>query len=159
MNILSLSRNLQWKLGIESPSLKYANETASKEILFAVPIPYKLLKVWHDLSLRHTELSQDNNSTSTINTYHFVDLLECSIPVHSFAITQDETVQAKVNKSLRQLASCVKNKLKRTNSRKQKEMESGTKLLHASDGHTVSLDNLKSENKVIYDQLNEWKKT
>jgi hypothetical protein len=81
-------KNLQWKLGIERPSLKYANKPASKGILFAVRIPYPLLKVWHDLSLDHTESPQDKN----LNKYHFVDLLEYSIPGHSFAITQDEIV-------------------------------------------------------------------
>jgi regulator of replication initiation timing len=38
-------------------------------------------------------------------------------------------------------------------------MESRTELFHILDGHTVSVEDLQNENKVIYDQLSEWKKS
>jgi hypothetical protein len=113
------------------------------------------LKIWHDLSLDHTELPKDKNSTDSLNKYHFVDLLEYSIPGHSFAITQDEIVRAEVNESLRKLAGGVNSELRRTRGRRRQEMESRTKLFHVLDGQTVSVEDLKNENKVIYDQLNE----
>ena len=40
---------LQWKLGVESPSLAYAAKPVAKTILFAVNIPYPLLKAWHSI--------------------------------------------------------------------------------------------------------------
>ena len=151
-------QNLQWKLGIESPSLKYASKTASNNILFAVRIPYPLLKIWYDLDLC-SKLPPDTNSTSTgtHNIYHYVDLLECSIPGHSFGITQDENVQSKINDSLRGLASSVNAKLRGLKGRKRKELQSRTKLFHILNGQTVSVEDLRKENKLIYDQLDEWK--
>lgn len=151
-------QNLQWKLGIESPSLKYASKTASNNILFAVRIPYPLLKIWYDLD-QSSKSPPDTNSTSTSthNIYHYVDLLECSIPGHSFGITQDESVRVKINDSLRKLASSVNAELRGLKGRKRKELQSRTKLFHILNGQTVSVEDLRKENKLIYDQLDEWK--
>ena len=43
---------LQWKLGIQRPSLKYAAMAIAKTktILFPVNIPYPLLRVWRELN-------------------------------------------------------------------------------------------------------------
>ena len=43
---------LQWKFGIQSPSLKYAAKAVAKTktILFAVNIPYPLLRAWRELN-------------------------------------------------------------------------------------------------------------
>ena len=152
-------QNLQCKLAIEGPSLKYVNQrTASNDILFAVRIPYPLLKIWYDLAL-NSQSPQDANLKSTLNRYYFVDLLEYSIPGHSFGITQDESVRSKLNDSLRKLASSVNAELRCTKGRKRKELESRTKLFHILNGQTVSVEDLRNENKVIYDQLDEWKNT
>lgn len=41
-------QNLQWKLGIEAPSLSYAKKPAAEHVLFAGRNPYLLLKAWYD---------------------------------------------------------------------------------------------------------------
>ena len=154
-----LHQSLQWKLAIESPSLKYVNQRpASNDILFAVRIPSPLLKIWYDLAL-NCQSSQDTNLKSTLNRYYFVDLLEYSIPGHSFGITQDESVRSKLNDSLRKLAGSVNAELRCSKGRKRKELESRTKLFHFLDEQTVSVEDLRNENKVVYDQLDEWKNT
>ena len=38
----------EWKLGIERPSLAYAAKTTSRQPIFAVDIPYPLLKLWQE---------------------------------------------------------------------------------------------------------------
>lgn len=45
---------LKWKLSIEnpSPSLAYAAKAVTRNVLFAVDIPYPLLKVWHEFLSR-----------------------------------------------------------------------------------------------------------
>ena len=39
---------LKWELSIESPSLAYAAKAVTRNVLFAVDIPYPLLKTWHE---------------------------------------------------------------------------------------------------------------
>ena len=39
---------LQLKLSIESPSLEYAHQSASRNVAFAADIPFPLLKGWYD---------------------------------------------------------------------------------------------------------------
>lgn len=39
---------LQWKLSVESPSLAYASKSTTKTILFAVDIPFPLLRSWYN---------------------------------------------------------------------------------------------------------------
>jgi hypothetical protein len=41
--------DLQFKLSIESPSLKYAAKSNSKNIVFAVDMPYPLLRSWYEV--------------------------------------------------------------------------------------------------------------
>ena len=37
---------LKWILKIESPSLKYAAQALARNVIFAVDIPYPLIKLW-----------------------------------------------------------------------------------------------------------------
>ena len=39
--------DLQFKLAIESPSLKYAPKSSYKNVVFAVDMPYPLLCSWY----------------------------------------------------------------------------------------------------------------
>lgn len=39
---------LKWKLGVEGPSLAYANKLSAKQVIMVVAIPYPLLKAWHE---------------------------------------------------------------------------------------------------------------
>ena len=39
---------LEWKLGIGIPSLAYAAKATSRQPIFAVDIPYPLLKLWQE---------------------------------------------------------------------------------------------------------------
>ena len=48
-DIPPLGEYLQVKLAIERQSLAYVGKSASKSVLFAVAIPYSLLRAWHNL--------------------------------------------------------------------------------------------------------------
>ena len=54
---------LKWKLGIESPSFAYAAKTVTRSIIFAVDVPYPLLKAWNEL----IKIYNNNNSRNVTN--------------------------------------------------------------------------------------------
>ena len=54
---------LKWKLGIESPSLAYADKTVIRSIIFAVDVYYPLLKAWNEF----IETQNNNNSRNVTN--------------------------------------------------------------------------------------------
>lgn len=151
-------QHLQWKLAIERPSLAYANKRTAREVIFAVSVPYPLLMAWYNL-VSTAKSSMEADSTSSINKYLFVDLLEHSIPGHSFAITPETNIRSEVNESLRKLACHVNSEDKSTKGRKKKALESRTKTFHILQGQTVSIENLKNENQSLHDQMEEWKRT
>ena len=95
---------LQWKLGIESPSLKYAAKAVAKTktILFAVNIPYPLLRAWRELMMK-----SPSGSNMDIDKYTYIELLEYSILGNSFAITPDKVIRSRINNPIRILASKV----------------------------------------------------
>ena len=53
--------DLQFKLSIESPSLKYAAKSNSKNIVFAVDMPYPLLRSWYEV-INGTKSTTDTSS-------------------------------------------------------------------------------------------------
>jgi len=56
---------LEWKLKVESPSLAYAAKAATRNVIFAVDIPYPLLKAWHDFITSQKKERAPNNAQNT----------------------------------------------------------------------------------------------
>ncbi|CAB4038959.1 Hypothetical predicted protein, partial [Paramuricea clavata] len=88
---------LKWKLGVQSPSLAYAAKDMARTVLFAVNIPYPLLKARHGILVKSgttfSELSRDNNidnNSINIEQCSFVDLFEYAIPGNSVAISPED---------------------------------------------------------------------
>ena len=61
---------LKWKLGIESPSLAHAAKTVTRSIIFAVDVPYPLLKAWNELIKTY---NNNNSRNVTNNTQRCAD--------------------------------------------------------------------------------------
>ena len=99
---------LQWKLGIQRPSLKYAAKAVgkAKTILFAVNIPYPLLRAWRELKMK-SPIQLSSVSNMDIDKYTYIELLEYSILGNSFAITPDKVIRSRINNPIRILASKV----------------------------------------------------
>lgn len=53
---------LKWKLKIESPSLKYAAQALARNVIFAVDIPYPLIKLWKEYVEAKKKKSGQKNS-------------------------------------------------------------------------------------------------
>ncbi|CAB4041448.1 Hypothetical predicted protein [Paramuricea clavata] len=134
--------NLQRKLSIESLSLAYAKKSAVKEVIFAVSIPYPLLKAWYNIV----------STSNYTGKFAYTELLESCIPGHSFAITSEEAVRLHVNESLRKLASQVNADYGRSRGRKRKDLESRAKKFHILDGKTVSVAEMKHKTKIAHDR-------
>jgi hypothetical protein len=78
---------LKWKLGVQSPSLAYAAKDMARTVIFAVNIPYALLKASQGILVKSgttfSESSRDNNldnNSINIEQSPFVDLFEYAIP-------------------------------------------------------------------------------
>lgn len=114
---------LKWKLGIEGPSFAYANKISARQVVMVVAIPYPLLKAWHKYMAEVQDHKKHQRKTASNLDCNFsscsshdscgackitcVDLFEFSVPGNMFAINDDETVKAEVNKSLSRLAGLV----------------------------------------------------
>ena len=134
---------LQWKLGIESPSLKYAAKAVAKTktILFAVNIPYPLLRAWRELKMK-SPIQLSSVSNMDIDKYTYIELLEYSILGNSFAITPDKVIRSRINNPIRILASKVCGEYDRLKGRKRKELDAKTKLFHIFEGETASVKDI-----------------
>ena len=109
-------KSLIWKLGIETPSIKYAAKAVSKPVLFAIRIPYPLLKAWHDLYMKSGS-NMDNSQ------YTYTDFLEYSVPGNSFGISPDKVIRSRINTSIASLASRVFGEYRTTKGRKRSELD------------------------------------
>ena len=164
---------LKWELSIESPSLAYAAKAVTRNVLFAVDIPYPLLKTWHEF-LSKASRQNDNSSSITsvdqnpstsgtsdeVPPYTYTDLLEFSIPGNSVGISEDPTTRTEIHKHLQRLAGAVCSEYKRAKGgRQSQEVNKKCKRFHIYEGQTVDLMALRMQNELIQDELQEWKKS
>ena len=125
--------DLQFKLSIESPSLNYAARPSGRNVVFAVDMPYPLLRSWYDIvngkkSTNHTSSSgcsvepNEENTSSTRNQYHnlsYCDLFESCIPCGAFSLVEDVRIRQDMNESLRKRVLSVMDAYKHTKGRKR----------------------------------------
>ena len=160
---------LGWKLSIETPSLAYAAKAVTRNVLFAVEIPYPLLKAWHgflkaDRNEKPSSLNQgpstsaDLGESATKLTYTYTDLLEFSVPGNCFAISDDLAVREEIRQSLQKLAGAVTSEYEKTpKGRKKQALKTKSKRFHIFEGQTISVAEFKREIDLTKDELEEWK--
>ena len=162
---------LKWELSIESPSLAYAAKAVTRNVLFAVDIPYPLLKAWHEFLSKAarqnisqstgTSVDQGPSTSGTSDevppyTYTYTDLLEFSIPGNSFGIREDPTTRAEIHQNLQRLAGAVCSEYKMVKGgRQSQEVNKKCKRFHIYEGQTVDLMALQMQNELIQDELQE----
>ena len=96
-------RDLQLKLNIESPSLKYVAQLFSKKALFSVHIPYPVLKSWHDI----VDGLRENAAESGKTPLTYTDLLEKCIPAGVFSLKDNPAVRSEIHDSLGKLCGSI----------------------------------------------------
>lgn len=156
-DVQQLSRVLESKLNIESPSLAYVAKAASKTVAFAVTIPYPLLKAWHDVL-------DSSQKPFSIKYTSYTDLFELAIPGNIFAIKKSAEARGDLNETLRKIASTVNSQYRNAKGRKREELNSKTRRFHVLQCHLMSVTNLERENEelrdtceTLLDELEEWK--
>ena len=95
-------RDLQFKLNIESPSLKYVAKLFSKKAVFSVDIPYSVLKSWHDVVGLKEHGTEAGKTPLT-----YTDLLEKSIPAGVFSFKDNPAVRSEIHESLGKLCGSI----------------------------------------------------
>lgn len=89
----------------------------------------------------------------------YTDFLEFSIPGNFFAISENPITRTEVHKHLQRLAGAVCSEYKKAKGGRQSlELSKKSKRFHIYEGQTVDLVELREQNKVIKDELLEWKK-
>jgi len=96
-----------------------------------------------------TTLTNSKSDNTDNIPKNYTDLLELSIPGHSFAISKDEITRKEINKALGILAGSVKQAYKKIpGSAKRKKLGSSFKTFHIYEGQTVNMKQM---------ELLEWK--
>jgi hypothetical protein len=159
---------LQWKLSVESPSFTYAARSTSKDILFAVDIPFPLLRAWYNLVVLkkpfQTSCTCDPkkigiNLPSNFPQFTYIELFEFAIPGNSIGLTSDQVVRSEINHSLRVMAVKVYPEYGKSRGRKRQQLDSKTKKFHVMDGQTISITKLKQDKAFVFDELAKWKES
>jgi hypothetical protein len=157
---------LQWKLSVESHSLAYAAKATTKDILFAVDIPFPLLRAWYNLVVLkkpfQTSCTCDPkkigiNLPSNFPQFTYIELFEFAIPGNSFGLKHDQVVRSEINNSLRVMAAKVYAEYGKSRGRKRQQLDLKAKRFHIFDGQTISIKQLEEENTHIHSEMQKWK--
>ena len=106
--------DLQFKLDLESPSLKYVGQLFSNKVLFSVDIPYSILKLWHDMVKNSSDAEGASTSSGrTERTKSYTDLLEKAIPAGMFTFRDSENVRKEIHESLSKICGAVSSLFKK----------------------------------------------
>ena len=158
----------EWKVSIKSPSSNYAAKQRARKVLFALDIPYPLLKAWHSFVMekpaRNGNPTAANEGPSTsVNqeesppTYTYTDLLQFSIPGRCCAISKDPVIRNEIHSSLRRIAGAVSSEFKKTKGRKNQALKSKSKRFHIFEGQILSVAELKRKRDLLKGEIEEQK--
>ena len=163
------SSSFKRQIALNQPEIRYAAKADVNEVIFAVDIPFPLLKEWHKIlaSSRAEGTSGQNFSTgsrdeqygSTENSrkIDYVDLLEHCIPCGLFAFTDDESIRNEISVHLSKLAGTVVQLYKKTKGRARKDLDEKVKKFHVCEGQVKSVREFHEEMESMRDEIKEWK--
>jgi len=121
------------KLQVTQPELSYAKRSLERKPIFAVEIPYPVLKEWHKIV-----------STSGTTT-KYIDFLEATIPSGLFTFSDDEIVRQEVNNNLAKISGSVVQLYKNTKGRAREKLNERTKKYHIFEGQNKPATEFKAE--------------
>jgi len=124
---------------VTEPEIHYAGKAYMRKILFAVDIPFPLLKEWHKMIScspgegTSGEIcptgSEDEKASSTQTTQKldYVDLLEYCIPCNLFVFTDDKSITDEISVHLSKLAGTVVQSYRKLKGRARHELDEKVK--------------------------------
>ena len=105
------------KIKVCEPDLSYAGRSTPREVIFALDIPYPLLKKWYGNVKQFSLQPEVNNLTGSeeefsveLAQFPYISLLEHYIPDRHFVFTDDKDVRKDINENLRKIAATVTKK-------------------------------------------------
>lgn len=152
---------LKTKLGFQSPSLHYAAKSVSKDVAFAVDIPYPMLKAWHEfLSVPPTEQGEEDEEADgdkaqgpvtldmhmkTIRRKYqsYTDVFELAIPGDMFSIKKSQSIRREMNDTLRKIAGTFKTAYLKAKGRKRYELDEKTRRFHVFQEYIQTVSQLE----------------
>ena len=156
-------------IAVSEPEISYAAKANINKIIFALDVPFPLLKEWHKiLSSKPSEAAsgetfstgsegEQGSSTQGTPKLDYVDLLEYSIPCGLFAFTDDQSIRDEISVHLSKLAGNVVQLYKKTKGRARKELDERIKKFHVHEGQVKSVRELLKEMEFMRDEIEEWK--
>lgn len=131
-------------------------------------MPYPLLRRWYELmnSTKSTTdtsssglaESMENISTTDSGKLSYCDLFESCIPCGAFSLVTDVKVRQDIEDSLRKRVLAVRDAYKRTKGRKRLQLDDERKGFHVFEEYITSVENINEENKLLQDEILEWRK-
>lgn len=131
---------------LSSTEFHYAYNRSSDRALFAVKIPFPLLKFWHEF------VQEDQYKVN------FVDLLERTVPGNSFVFVSDSIIRDRISENLRKLAGNVFLQYKTTKGRARKALDEKYKIYHVLEGEIKAVQQWEKEIGSQRNEIEEWRK-
>jgi hypothetical protein len=88
----------------------------------------------------------------------YCDLFESCIPGGAFSLVRDAKIRQDIEESLRKRVLAVRDPYKPTKGRKRLQLDDQNKRFHVFEEYITSVRDIKEENKVLQDELLEWRK-
>ena len=163
------SSSFKRQLVLNQPDIHYAEKADVNEVIFAMDVPFPLLKEWHKILASSraggtsgqyfSTRSRDGQHCSTENSckIHYMDLLEHCIPCGLFAFTEDELICNEIGVHLSKLASTVVQLYKKTKGRARKDLDEKVKKFHECEGQVKSVREFHEEMESMRGEIKEWK--
>jgi len=124
-----------YKIKVSEPSIAYAGKEASKDILFALNIPYKLCKSWYDAAQQESRVPEVG-----LQKYRYVEFLEKNIPEQHFCFSSEDTIRKNVNGRLRKLCSVVYQKYKSCRGMARIKLHDSIKSIKSSRDRRITIE-------------------
>lgn len=106
-------RQFKWKVQLGHPDLSYAGKRRENKPIFALEIPYPLLKEWDRLLYS----GLDGKTVDSQIALDYITLLELSIPGSIFVFTDDQEIRSQINENLWKISASVAQLYKKTKGR------------------------------------------
>ena len=135
-------RQFKWKVQLGHPDLSYAGKRRENKPIFALEIPYPLLKEWDRLLYSG---GIDGKTVDSQTALDYITLLELSIPGSIFVFTDDQEIRSQINENLWKISASVAQLYKKTKGRKRKELDSRVRKFHVFSGQTKSQEEYQKE--------------
>lgn len=140
------------------PELRYASKALEKKPIFALEIPYPLLREWHRIISEEPTEKYPQVMLDHQHLLDYVALLQVAIRDHALFFSDDKTKRNEMNKALAKRAGSVASLYRTTKGRAKEALNVRVKKFHIFEGEVKSSQDLQREMTRLEMEINEWRK-